>query len=285
MADAFTPYWGLTQPEVGASRDTWGGKLNDDMTALDTLLQALQPIGAMTDFAGANAPVGWLLCDGTLYQVSSYPRLFAVIGSTYGGDGISTFAVPDLRARSTAGVGATVGDLGFTIQITLGEKIGDSSVVIQQANLPSAATITTTAAGGHNHPGSATNVGGNHVHTGQTDFGGSHNHGMPAQVAWHNGGQDAAGGPDSGITSGVTTTDGNHAHPFATTVNGDHQHNLTISTDGVHNHSFSLGGSDAPMRTMPPLFGTTKIICCGPPSMQTLPGGLTPMNSPLRGIH
>ena len=109
MADTYTSYWGLTLPEVSASRDTWGTKLNADLAALDTLLQALQPIGAMTDFAGWTAPTGWLLCDGTLYTATAYPRLFAAIGNLYGGDGVSTFAVPDARARMTVGVGTTVG--------------------------------------------------------------------------------------------------------------------------------------------------------------------------------
>lgn len=283
MADAFTPYWGLTLPEVGASRDTWGTKLNTDLTALDLLLQALQPIGAMTDWAGGGAtPLGWLLCDGSIYQIAQYPRLVAVIGAFYGGDGVTTFAVPDLRARVTVGAGSTIGDLGFGIQITLGEKIGDSSVVIQQANLPNTA-ITTSSAGDHSHPSSLTTVGGNHVHTGQTDFGGDHSHGYTG-VAFHNGGQDVAGGLDSGINSAaLTTTAGNHAHSFSTTVNGDHQHNLALTTDGGHTHTFSLNGSNAPLRTMPPMLGTNKIICCGPPSMQTLPSGL--MASPLRGLH
>lgn len=45
------------------------------------------------------APVGWALCDGQLLSIAQYSALFALIGTTYGGDGVSTFAVPDLRGR------------------------------------------------------------------------------------------------------------------------------------------------------------------------------------------
>lgn len=59
--------------------------------------------GEIRLFANAYAPRGWALCDGRLLSVEEYPVLFALIGSTYGGDGIATFAVPDLRGRLPVG--------------------------------------------------------------------------------------------------------------------------------------------------------------------------------------
>ena len=289
MADSFTPYWQLCQPEIGASRDTWGTKLNTDLQQIDTLLQALQPIGAMTDFAGIVAPTGWLLCDGSIYPIASYPRLFAAIVNRYGGDGVSTFAVPDARGRATYGAGSTVGDYGYTFGIGLAQRLGDWQIPVTQANLPST-SITTSSSGLHGHPGSITDIQGNHVHTGGTSSDGDHSHTFVG-VNFHNGAQDVAGGFDSGINANSTTSvAGIHSHTFSTTVNGDHYHNLQIATDGNHNHTFSLGGSDLPLRIVPPLLGTTKIICCGPPSMQSL-AGITPagalrlMASPLRGMN
>lgn len=51
------------------------------------------------------APRGWMLCDGQLLPVSAHTALFSIIGTTYGGDGRSTFALPDLKARAATGAG------------------------------------------------------------------------------------------------------------------------------------------------------------------------------------
>jgi microcystin-dependent protein len=50
-------------------------------------------------------PASWLACDGTLYPISQYELLFTLIGITYGGDGVTNFAVPDLRGRLVVGQG------------------------------------------------------------------------------------------------------------------------------------------------------------------------------------
>lgn len=55
-------------------------------------------IGEIRIFTGAFAPRGWEFCDGRLYAIRQYLALFALIGTTYGGDGINTFAVPNLPA-------------------------------------------------------------------------------------------------------------------------------------------------------------------------------------------
>lgn len=289
MADTFTPYWGLTLPEVAASRDTWGTKLNADLAALDTLLQALQPIGAMIDFAGTVAPTGWRLCDGSLHSVTSLPRLFSVIGNRYGGDGVSTFAVPDLRARVTAGTGSTTGDSGSPISMSLGEKVGDIQFTLSQANLPNL-TLTTTPAGDHSHPGSVTDIQGYHGHAAHADGVGDHQH-LGEGTAFNTGGMSASGG--GGITINTydkwTSSNGAHSHGISVDMDGLHGHNLMITGAGSHYHSFGLGGSNTPLHIRPAMFGVTKIICCGPPSMQSLSNGLAPtgavMASPLRGLN
>lgn len=56
-------------------------------------------IGEIRMFAGNFAPVGWMFCEGQLLSISEYETLFQLIGTTYGGDGQSTFALPDLRGR------------------------------------------------------------------------------------------------------------------------------------------------------------------------------------------
>lgn len=66
------------------------------------------PVGSLQAYAGASAPTGWLLCDGTSYSTSVYPELFSVLGYTYGGSG-ANFSVPDLRGRVPMGAGTGVG--------------------------------------------------------------------------------------------------------------------------------------------------------------------------------
>ena len=68
------------------------------------LQQRLVPSGTVLPFAGTTAPIGFLLCSGQAVSRSTYPDLFAAIGTTYGaGDGSTTFNVPDLRGRVPAG--------------------------------------------------------------------------------------------------------------------------------------------------------------------------------------
>ncbi|HVP38342.1 MAG TPA: tail fiber protein [Candidatus Saccharimonadales bacterium] len=78
------------------------------------------------------APVGWAFCDGQLMAISENTALFALIGTTYGGDGISTFALPDLRGRvaTEAGQGP-----GLSPHV-LGEMFGSETVTLTPAQLP-----------------------------------------------------------------------------------------------------------------------------------------------------
>lgn len=66
------------------------------------------PVGSLQAYAGASAPTGWLLCDGTSYSTSAYPELYSVLGYTYGGSG-ANFNVPDLRGRMPMGAGTGAG--------------------------------------------------------------------------------------------------------------------------------------------------------------------------------
>ena len=56
-------------------------------------------VGEIRLFAGNYTPAGWMFCDGSLLAIAQYDVLFNLIGTTYGGDGQSTFALPDLRGR------------------------------------------------------------------------------------------------------------------------------------------------------------------------------------------
>ena len=74
--------------------------------------------GAMMMFGGASAPAGWLICDGAVVLRASYPELFAAIGEIHGaGDGVTTFALPDMRGRFA--MGGTPGAVGGSSGVTL----------------------------------------------------------------------------------------------------------------------------------------------------------------------
>lgn len=78
-------------------------------------------VGEIRMFAGNFAPAGWMFCEGQLLPISENETLFNIIGTTYGGDGQSTFALPDLRGRLPIhqGSGFLLAETGGAEEITL----------------------------------------------------------------------------------------------------------------------------------------------------------------------
>ena len=89
-------------------------------------------IGEIRLFAGNFAPAGWAFCSGQLVAISENDALFNLIGTTYGGDGQSTFALPDLQSRVP--IHAGTGSDGITY--TLGEKAGVETVTLTTQQIP-----------------------------------------------------------------------------------------------------------------------------------------------------
>jgi microcystin-dependent protein len=92
-------------------------------------------VGEVRMFAGNFAPAGWMFCSGQLLPISEYETLFNLIGTTYGGDGQSTFALPDLQSR---------------VPIHQGTGGGSSYVLAQNGGVESL-TLTTSQIPAHNH--------------------------------------------------------------------------------------------------------------------------------------
>ncbi len=65
--------------------------------------QTMETLGQVVEFAGSTAPAGWAFANGQLLPINAFPALFAVIGTTYGGDGLTDFALPDLDGRTVVG--------------------------------------------------------------------------------------------------------------------------------------------------------------------------------------
>ena len=105
-------------------------------------------LGEVTIFGGNFAPSGWAEANGQLLSISGNTSLFSRLGTTYGGDGRTTFALPDLRGRTAIGDGAGP---GLTPK-TLGQKIGVENVSLplpaHDHTLPSPPSAVTDTAGG-----------------------------------------------------------------------------------------------------------------------------------------
>jgi microcystin-dependent protein len=187
-------------------------------TTLGTVTQI--PTGSIMPYGGTSAPTGWLLADGTEYLITNYPALFAVIGTLYGGNGITTFRVPDFRGRTPIGRGQ-----GTSLtNRSLGQTGGAESVALSVNELASHSHGVTDAGHshgttdpGHSHPiidlGHSHNItdpGHNHI---INDPGHTHNITDPGHIH---------GISDPGHAHGVT--DAGHAHslyPFRQYTEGN----------------------------------------------------------------
>ncbi len=94
-------------------------------------------------FPGNFAPVGWAFCDGSQLPISSNDALFNLIGTTYGGDGVNTFALPDLRGRAPIHFGP-----GFA----LGQAGGVEAVTLTTSQIPSHSHVPQAASAASGNP-------------------------------------------------------------------------------------------------------------------------------------
>lgn len=88
-------------------------------------------IGEIRMFAGTFAPQGWMFCNGQLISIAENDTLFFLIGTTYGGDGVTTFGLPDLRSRVPVHQGTS-----FGTPYVLGQTGGLESVTLNTSQLP-----------------------------------------------------------------------------------------------------------------------------------------------------
>jgi microcystin-dependent protein len=103
-------------------------------------------VGEIRLFAGNYAPVGWFFCDGSVLPISQYDVLYSLIGTTYGGDGQNTFALPDLRGRVPIHISPT---------LPLGMSLGTETVTLSLNQIPqhTHAVMASSAPGGPNPSG------------------------------------------------------------------------------------------------------------------------------------
>lgn len=229
------------------------------------------PVGVIHEFAGANAPDGYLLCHGQAISRTDYDSLFSVIGITYGsGDGSTTFNLPDFRNKFLMGN-----------DDALGGKGGSSTAILKVANLPAhnhGASVTINSAGAHGHTASSASAGA-HAHSASSASAGAHTHsvsGSAASAGAHThvyDGPPAKGGTTAAAYDGVTTNTyyrtgilsktstsaGGHTHSVSGTAGsaGGHSHTITVNSGGAHSHTITVNSGGAHTHTGSVSIGNT----------------------------
>lgn len=207
--------------------------------ALNNLDQQINDslVGMVAAFDMETAPPGWLKRNGADVSRTAYAKLFAVIGTRYGaGDGSTTFNVGDSRGVFPRGLDEGRG-------LDPGRLLGSLQ---DGQNAWHAHTASSAAAGGHNHPGSATFAAGAHGHSGSTHQSGSHSHAIP--VGNTSGFNGQVGGGQFSIGTASTSPEGVHTHTLTTDIAPDHAHTVGVAYDGEHVHTITVdpsGGAEA----------------------------------------
>jgi len=165
-------------------------------------------VGQIIAYVGTTPPSKWLLCDGGLAEISVFPELYALIGTSYGGDGVSTFAIPNLQTRFPFGAGQ-----GFNLHTTGGAD----SFTIAQANLP-AVSLAVSGTTSTNTTGITATLATNSTGTGNSGIVNNPNCESNTQV-----------------NTTVNITDGGHAHTITGTTD-----NLGVGTPVAILPSYSV---------------------------------------------
>jgi microcystin-dependent protein len=198
--------------------------LGDDANFATTITNALSPIGSVTAYALPTPPAGWLLCDGSIYSASAYPTLSVGLGSTYGGNGTTTFAVPNLKGRIPVGL-----DSSQTEFDTRGETGGAKTHTLTSAEIPA-----------HSHPNTASFTGSAGT-TGNDSPDHAHGPSSSNFALWTGGIVGLAGGGISapsgmGVSSSTAGANARHQHSFTPAGTVTITNNNNTGGGGAHNN-------------------------------------------------
>lgn len=237
------------------------------------LLNPSEFAGLTKDFYGSTAPNGYAFVYGQAISRTTYPALFAALGTTHGtGDGSSTFNLPDRRGRGSVGKDDMGGSAASRVTTagssfdgaTLGAVGGAQNVTLTTTNIPSHThTGTTDSGGSHTHTASSGTESATHTHsfTGTTDGqNAQHSHTYQfANVSTANTGTGGAFNYSAATYTSQNTgnASADHAHSFSGatgTESATHTHAITVNSGGSHTHTFTTDatGSGGAHNNMPP---------------------------------
>jgi len=243
------------------------------VNALHHYIQSLL-VGQVAYFPAANAPNGWLVCDGSSVLRSDYPGLWSFAqnsgnlatdeatktpGQFGPGDGLSSFSLPDLRGEFIRGLDKGRGAdtnraLGSYQEDAFKSHNHDGLTLDAGSHAHSGVTSfagehthggITSASGGHTHSGT-TNTSGNHSHHSGTTASGEHTHPIYGRFLSHGSGNWGLvlQEHDNRTDKEYTHKAGLHAHNVSLKTSGNHGHTLNIHGVGNHTHSFVTYSAD-----------------------------------------
>jgi len=224
---------GTSAPTFVAPSTSGNLLTSNGTTWASTAPAAQMPTGALMPYAGATAPTGYLLCDGSSVSSSTYLALHAVISNTYGGtaytgSGALSFNLPDLRGRLPMGAGtgtglnsSGTGAPSGTAQTarTRGQWLGEETHALLTAEMPS------------------------HSHNGATGNAGSHSHTMAAGISI----------ASTGLASPALASSSGSQYIFASS-------GTITNTVADHSHTIPANGGDGRHAIIPPVVVLNYII-------------------------
>jgi microcystin-dependent protein len=276
------------QVSLGQLPPSLTSRLGGYQSRLETLERSLTgsagylpdaPVGAMYSWPGQSPPQTWVWADGSFYDPTLYPELFAVLAYRWGQSG-ALFAVPDTRSRVIVGAGQGAELTGRTAGTTGGLETVALSSAANGVHSHVISVNTATESAQHTH----VSAGGTGIESAPHSHGVNLNTGGPGALHSHNLGWSATGSVAGGaytyaiMTGGNTGTGGDtttHAHSVVGstgTDSTDHTHQFSVNTgveSGGHGHTVSgntnADGSATPHENMPPWVAIGQIIRILPP--------------------
>lgn len=259
----------LTSIPVASTTALGGIKVGDNLSIeADGTLSALGggtdslPVGVSMEWYTSTPPTNWLICDGSMLDISEYPELFAVLGTTFGGDGTTDFALPDRRGRFGVGYSSTdtdfakIGRVGGSKEHTLTVSELATHTHIQNAHTHTQSAHTHTL-NSHTHSFSATTSNrGAHTHTGRYLGMNVSSGGVGSYLLRRISDDDSYQG-----TSQITNSAGNHTHTVSGTTGGASGN--TSSTTATNNSTTATNqntGDSEPFSILNPYFVVNYII-------------------------